>query len=78
MRENRVKVLSLAHVLEIHKTISGDDVIAVMTGTKGPLVNGEPYSRAENLSKIEEYHLAAVVAHKLHQRPSVTIPKFEA
>ena len=76
LRDNRGKVLALAHALEIHKTISGDDVIAVMEGGKGPLVNGEPYQKPENLEAIEKYHEAALKAHKGHEKPAVQIPTF--
>ena len=76
--ENKFKVLALAHALETYKTISGDDVIAVMKGEKGPLVDGRPYSIQANLDAIWNYHLAALVAHKKHQSPDLQIPVFEA
>jgi ATP-dependent Zn protease len=78
LKENKFKVLALAHALETHKTISGDDVIAVMNGEKGPLVDGRPYSIQSNLDAIWNYHLAAVVAHQKHERPDLPIPVFEA
>jgi ATP-dependent Zn protease len=78
LQENKVKILALAHALETHKTISGDDVTAVMNGEKGPLVDGRPYSIQANLDAIWNYHLAAVVAHKKHESPDLPIPVFEA
>jgi ATP-dependent Zn protease len=78
LKENKFKVLALAHALETHKTISGDDVIAVMNGEKGPVVDGRPYSIQSNLDAIWNYHLAAVVAHQKHERPDLPIPVFEA
>jgi ATP-dependent Zn protease len=78
LRENKFKILALAHALETHKTISGDDVTAVMNGEKGPLVDGRPYSIQANLDAIWNYHLAAVVAHKKHESPDLPIPVFEA
>ena len=78
LKENKFKVLALAHALETHKTISGDDVLAVMNGEKGPLVDGRPYANQANLDAIWNYHLAAVVAHKKHERPDLPIPVFEA
>ena len=74
--ENRAKVLSLAHALEIHKTISGEDVTAIMQGSVGPLVDGRPYQLAENLLSIENYHQAALTAHKGHEKPRIEIPRF--
>ena len=76
LTENRSKVLSLAHALEIHKTISGEDVVAVMEGGKGPLVDGTPYTNSENLDAIEKYHEATLIAHKGHEKPAVQIPTF--
>jgi ATP-dependent Zn protease len=75
---NRGKVLSLAHALETHKTLSGEDVIAVMEGGVGPLVNGHPYSKSENVDLIERYHEAALRAHKAHEKPDISIPLFDA
>ncbi len=76
LSSNRRKVLSLAHALEIHKTMSGEDVVAVMEGGVGPLVDGRPYLEDSNIEKIEIYHAAAVRAHKAHQKPDVIIPNF--
>jgi ATP-dependent Zn protease len=76
LKANRKKVLALAHALEIYKTISGDDVVAVMEGGKGPLVDGSPYQHAANLRAIEKYHEAALAAHKGHEKPAVQIPTF--
>ena len=36
LTEHRPRVLALAHALESHKTLTGDDVIAVLEGTRGP------------------------------------------
>ncbi len=77
LKENKFKVLALAHALETYKTISGDDVVAVMNASSGPLVDGRPYSSQENLDAIWKYHLAAVVAHQKHERPEVSIPVFQ-
>jgi len=76
LKENRGKVLALAHTLEIYKTISGEDVTAVMTGSRGPLVDGSPYQNADNIELIEKYHQAALTAHQEHQKPKVEIPRF--
>ena len=76
LKKNRNKVLALAHALETYKTLSGDDLIAVMEGKVGPLADGRPYLRAENLKRIEAYHKAVVVSHKNHEAPKVALPKF--
>ena len=74
LREHREKVLSLAHALETHKTLSGDDVVAVLEGAQGPLADGRPYTNPENIAAIERYHLAAVTAHAEHKKPEVALP----
>src|SRR5438445_9031511 len=43
LREHRSQVLALAHALETHKTLSGEDVVAVLEHTRGPLVDGRVY-----------------------------------
>ena len=76
LRKNREDVLALAHALEIHKTISGEDVDAVMQGGVGPLVDGRPYKDHHNREAIEKYHEAALKAHKGHLKPDIEIPRF--
>ena len=70
LRENERHVLALAHALETHKTLSGEDVTAVFEGTRGPLVDGLPYSDDAFIDKLREYHLAAKRAHQDHARPT--------
>ncbi len=76
LRKKREDVLALAHALEIHKTISGEDVDAVMQGGVGPLVDGRPYKDHHNREAIEKYHEAALKAHKGHLKPDIEIPRF--
>lgn len=40
---NRASVLAVGHALELHKTISGQDVVAIIGGQQGPTVDGRPY-----------------------------------
>jgi len=74
LRKNRNQVLALAHALETHKTLSGEDVAAVIDGVQGSLVDGRPYTRPELLAEIEKYHEASVVAHREHRVPDVHLP----
>jgi cell division protease FtsH len=74
LREDRAKVLCLAHALETHKTLSGEDIVAVMEHTVGPLVDGRPYADPEFLGRLEEYHGAAAVAHRSHGRVALPMP----
>jgi hypothetical protein len=74
LRENRSQVLALAHALETHKTMSGEDVAAVIEGVQGSIVDGRPYLDPNFLEEIEKYHSASVVAHREHRIPDVHLP----
>src|SRR5438874_13659417 len=74
LRENRSQVLALAHALETHKTLSGEDVVAVMEHTVGPLVDGRPYGDQSFLDSLNEYHLSAARAHQDHSQEQLKLP----
>ena len=74
LRDNERHVLALAHALETHKTLSGEDVTAVMEGGRGPLVDGSPYQDDAFITRLREYHLAAKRAHQEHNHPEVQLP----
>jgi len=74
LRDDRAKVLCLAHALETHKTLSGEDVVAVMEHTQGPLVDGRCYADPLFLGRLEEYHQAAASAHRVHGNVRVSMP----
>jgi len=70
LEDNRREVLAVTHALEVHKTLSGEDVIAVIEGTEGPTVDGRGYLEPEFIAELEGYHRTAVEAHKVvHERP---------
>jgi ATP-dependent Zn protease len=71
---NRKQVLALAHALETHKTMSGEDVAAVIDGLQGSLVDGRPYMEIDLQERIEQYHDASLVAHREHRTPDVALP----
>lgn len=74
LQDNRSAVLALAHALETHKTLSGEDVEAVMNGTVGPSVDGRIYADGDFLARLEEYHAAAVGAHVGHTAVQLALP----
>ena len=78
IRENRGQVLSLAYALETHKTLSGDDVIAVIDNTRGPIVDGQPYGDQQFQQQLEEYHQAAANAHQAHSQVPLSMPALPA
>jgi cell division protease FtsH len=74
LRDNERHILALAHALETHKTLSGEDVTAVFEGGRGPLVDGTPYADDEFIAQLREYHLAAKQAHREHNQPQLPMP----
>ncbi len=74
LRDNERHVLALAHALETHKTLSGEDVTAVFEGGRGPLVDGTPYADDQFIARLREYHLAAKRAHREHSQPQLPLP----
>jgi len=77
LKENRRQVLALAHALETHKTLTGDDVIAVVEGRPGPLIDGSVYADDQFVAEIEAYHRAALTAHRNHARLTMALPSRE-
>ncbi len=78
LADNRVPVLAVAHALETYKTLSGEDVIAVLEGRPGPVVDGRVYHTAEFAEQAQRYHEMASAAHKGHTAVEVPLPVFHA
>jgi ATP-dependent Zn protease len=74
LEANRAEVLAVAHALEIHKTLTGDDVTAIMEGTVGPTADGRPYQDPVFRQMLEKYHAAVVRAHREHGGVGAPIP----
>jgi cell division protease FtsH len=74
LAENRRQVLCLAHALETHKTLSGDDVVAVLECELGPLVDGRVYADDGLIAELEEYHGGAAMAHREHGPVPMALP----
>ena len=72
--EHRSSVLTLAHALETHKTLSGDDVVAVLEHTEGPFVDGRVYADPALIQELEEYHAGAATAHIEHSPVPIALP----
>jgi cell division protease FtsH len=74
LRDNRAGVLAIAHALETHKTLTGDDIQAVLDGREGITVDGSVYSDPEFASSLEDYHAAAAGAHRGHTSVKLALP----
>jgi ATP-dependent Zn protease len=76
--ENRYEILAIAHALETHKTLNGEDVVAVIEGRRGPLVDGRPYATEEFRRAADAYHELAVLAHQRHTGTELVLPELPA
>jgi hypothetical protein len=74
IRDNWYEVLSLAHALETHKTLAGEDVEAVIEGVQGPLVDGRIYATQEMRDELAAYHELAAAAHRHHGQVEASLP----
>jgi len=75
LTEERGNVLAVAHALEVHKTITGEDVSAIICGSEGPVVDGRPYQTPEFAATLESYHEQVKLAHSgRDRRMPVPIP----
>jgi cell division protease FtsH len=66
-------VLAVAHALETNRTVTGEDIEAVIDGRPGPLVDGRVYHRPEFAEVAEAYHTRAVEAHRGHGKLAVRL-----
>ncbi len=73
--ENRVQVLAVTHALETHKTLTGEDIEAVIEAKQGQLVDGRVYGTPEFEAIAEAYHAEVVSAHAEHGKVSVPLPR---
>ncbi len=64
LSQHRQDVLAVAYALERHRTISGEDVVAVMEGKTGPIVDGRAYASLAFAAALEKYHEEAIRAHE--------------
>jgi cell division protease FtsH len=74
LEEHRNDVLTVAHALETYKTITGDDVEAIIEGREGPNIDGRRYHSPGFLEELERYHVACVEALRQHGRVEGSIP----
>jgi cell division protease FtsH len=75
LTEHRGVVLAVAHALESHKTVTGEDVVAIVNGRRGPLIDGRPYHAPGFVAALEDYHRGVVSAHRQHGRVEVRLPE---
>lgn len=63
LEQNRAHVFGVAHALETHKTLSGEDVEAVVEGKRGRIVDGRVYAVTSFMTVYGAYHDRLLDAH---------------
>jgi len=74
LEEHQSFVFAVAHALETHLTISGEDVDAIYRGIPGPGVDGWMYHTDDFRLSYEAYHLSAAEAHLRQGKPEQKLP----
>jgi len=64
IERERTTILRLGHALEEHKTLAGEDVVAVIEKERGTIVDGSIYSDADFMDELERYHERMLTAHQ--------------
>ncbi len=75
LEENRLQVLAVAHALERFKTVTGEDVLAIVEGRRGPFIDGSRYHTEEFAQMAEDYHRRIVDVHAGRSRELVALPQ---
>ena len=71
LEANRIEVLAVAHALETHKTITGEDVSAIVDRQVGPFLDGGGYYTPDAVRALEDYHAAVL---ELRRRGGMQLP----
>ncbi len=72
--ENERWVMAIAHALEQHFTITGEDIVAIFEGTQGPIVDGRWYHTDDFVDQYRQYHEVALQAHQHQGRLETALP----
>ena len=62
----------MAHALETHKTITGEDVSAIVDRKVGPFLDGRGYYTPDAIRALEDYHEAVL---ELRRTGGMTLPR---
>lgn len=74
LEANQHAIFAVAHSLEAHKTLSGEDVDAVIRGLRGPIVDGRVYHTPGFMEAYTAYHQELLEAHKAQKNVAVVLP----
>ncbi|MEZ5262940.1 MAG: AAA family ATPase [Acidimicrobiales bacterium] len=74
---NRWFLAAIAHALQQHHTITGEDVDAIYKGTQGPTLDGSVYRSDGFLEQYGSYLAAAQDAHRAQSQIRAIMPRFD-
>ena len=74
LENEKDSVLSVAHALEVHKTLTGLDVEAVILKKNGVLIDGSIYANAEFMKLLYQYHDEVLASHLDHRNVKLSLP----
>ena len=77
LEDNKQEVFAVAHALESHKTLSGEDVEAVIEGKQGRGVDGRVYKARAFMEVYGQYHERLVDAHVKRVKIAAPLPRPE-
>jgi cell division protease FtsH len=75
VKGHKGEVFAVAHALETHKTLSGEDVEAVIEGKGGRGVDGRVYKVERFMEVYGEYHERLLDAHLRRSQVALPLPK---
>jgi cell division protease FtsH len=77
LEQYRWFVMAIAHALELHNTITGEDIDAIYKGSRGPTLDGSVYHSPEFVRFYEAYHQHALECHKRQAKMTMQLPVFQ-
>lgn len=77
MFDNRWFLAAIAHALQQHKTITGEDIDAIYRGMQGPTLDGAVYRTDGFLEQYGAYLTAAQQAHRAESPIGAMMPRYE-
>ncbi len=75
IEQSKVDVYAVAHALESHKTLSGEDVEAVIEGKDSRGIDGRVYKVERFVEVFDDYHERIATAHVNREQVAVPLPK---
>ncbi len=74
LEQSKVDIYAVAHALESHKTLSGEDVEAVIEGKWSRGIDGRVYKVERFVEVFDNYHDRIATAHLKRERVSAALP----